>query len=368
MPYRRRKNKNKFVWELYFTYKDYSGNTRRFSKSGFSTKKEAEQYYLNHINELKFANKNTFLTISFDELYFLAMDEVKLAENTIRLKNSYYKKYIKSKFGNTLNKEINFELIETIVEYFDKKKVNSNIYNKIISIFKQIFKFAFKHHYTLKDYSFYLKYRRINDFNNSKVKYLTNDQIEILFENFKNKPEYIVDRPILKYYELAIYIGYYTGLRMAEVMALTKSDFDFENNLIYINKQLAYVGLKITDYHVINQLKTKSSNNSVPMTNELKLIMYDWFNKNPQEDVFKFNKKYIRPSMINYHGNVIATHNGFEFHYHLLRHTLATNLIKINTNIKTVQTILRHSDISTTVDTYTHVDFQSEIDAINSIF
>ncbi len=41
--------------------------------------------------------------------------------------------------------------------------------------------------------------------------------------------------------------------------------------------------------------------------------------------------------------------------FHNLRHTVATLLLKKGENIKTIQELLRHADISTTLNTYSHV-------------
>ncbi len=45
-------------------------------------------------------------------------------------------------------------------------------------------------------------------------------------------------------------------------------------------------------------------------------------------------------------------HGGFGFHN--LRHSLASFLVRIRTDPKTVQTLLRHSDVKLTLQCYTH--------------
>lgn len=53
---------------------------------------------------------------------------------------------------------------------------------------------------------------------------------------------------------------------------------------------------------------------------------------------------------------------------HVFRHLFATKLIKKGANMKAVQTLLGHSSITTTIDTYTHVtseDLKDTVDLLN---
>lgn len=56
-----------------------------------------------------------------------------------------------------------------------------------------------------------------------------------------------------------LYLGYFLGTRKSETLALTKDDVDFENNYIYISKRLEYHGLKRSEYHLTERMKTKGS-------------------------------------------------------------------------------------------------------------
>lgn len=42
---------------------------------------------------------------------------------------------------------------------------------------------------------------------------------------------------------------------------------------------------------------------------------------------------------------------------HVCRHTVCSNMAKSGMNLKTLQYIMGHSDISITLDTYTHIKF-----------
>ncbi|WP_315675194.1 tyrosine-type recombinase/integrase [Clostridium sp. 19966] len=50
--------------------------------------------------------------------------------------------------------------------------------------------------------------------------------------------------------------------------------------------------------------------------------------------------------------------------FHALRHTFATQLFENKVPLKTVQTLLGHSDISITADIYTHVMPKQRIEAV----
>lgn len=56
--------------------------------------------------------------------------------------------------------------------------------------------------------------------------------------------------------------------------------------------------------------------------------------------------------------------------FHSLRHTYATRLFENNVPIKTVQALLRHKDIATTMNIYTHVmpeKMTNEVQCLNKI-
>ncbi|WP_243894595.1 tyrosine-type recombinase/integrase [Clostridium perfringens] len=56
-----------------------------------------------------------------------------------------------------------------------------------------------------------------------------------------------------------------------------------------------------------------------------------------------------------------------EIRFHDLRHTFATRLFENGVPPKTVQTLLGHSDIATTLNIYTHVMKNTKDEAINKI-
>ena len=53
--------------------------------------------------------------------------------------------------------------------------------------------------------------------------------------------------------------------------------------------------------------------------------------------------------------------------FHCLRHTFITNLGRAKVSPKTAQTLARHSDISLTMNIYSHVAEEDQIEAINAL-
>ncbi len=93
------------------------------------------------------------------------------------------------------------------------------------------------------------------------------------------------------------------------------------------------------------------------------------------------DENYVFPTIT---GNPINTKNLFKSYsallrkakinhkkFHTLRHTYATKLFEAEIPLKTVQTLLGHSDISITADIYTHVMPKQKtiaVEKLNSLF
>ena len=68
---------------------------------------------------------------------------------------------------------------------------------------------------------------------------------------------------------------------------------------------------------------------------------------------------------MKYVSKIIKYELNIDFKFHCLRHTHATLLIENGANIKDVQTRLGHSNIQTTLDTYTHSTQNSMNSTVN---
>ena len=181
------------------------------------------------------------------------------------------------------------------------------------------------------------------------------------------------DKHFCRYYD-GIYILFHTGLRISEFVGLTISDIDFENRRINVDHQLQR---KRNMEYIIEETKTDAGVMQIPMTDDV----YDCFQriianrKKPKVEPmidgkigFLYLDKNEMP-MVALHWEKYFQHIREKYNSiykvqmpiitpHVCRHTFCSNMAKSGMNPKTLQYIMGHSDISLTLNTYTHVKFE----------
>ena len=186
-----------------------------------------------------------------------------------------------------------------------------------------------------------------------------------------------------------VFLG--TGLRVGELLALTWSDIDFKKKNINVNKTLTYkVGTnKKAELH-ISPTKTGAGTRTIPMLEEVRKAflemrkeriangMCETMVDGYSDFVFTNSRNHVhKPNTINrVMDNIIKAYNkeeianakkekreAFEirhFSVHNLRHTFLTNYCQFETNLKTIQDIAGHSDISITMKVYAEATEESK--------
>ncbi len=166
-----------------------------------------------------------------------------------------------------------------------------------------------------------------------------------------------------------------TGIRISEALGLKWSDVDYESGQINLRR------VWVSDM-VVNRLKTDDSEAPVPMTDLLAGCLRAWqaetaYGK-PDDWVFASNKNkgktprsssvltsdYLRPAAIT---AGVKLKPGQRFGFHNFRHGLASWLVNNGTDVKTVQGLLRHSNVTTTLGLYAHTINGSMLAAQDSL-
>ena len=190
------------------------------------------------------------------------------------------------------------------------------------------------------------------------------------------------DKHFSRYYD-AIYILFHTGLRISEFCGLTIPDIDFEEMRIKVDHQLQRTSQM---RYVIEEPKTESGVRYVPMTEEVAACFHRIIVKRETPKVEPMVDGYVRFLCLDkndmpmvalhwekYLEHIIEKYNKIyriqmpKVTPHICRHTFCSNMAKSGMNPKTLQYIMGHSDISVTLNTYTHVSFDDAKEELHRV-
>lgn len=180
-----------------------------------------------------------------------------------------------------------------------------------------------------------------------------------------------------------------TGLRCGELIGLTWNDVDFKNGYINIDHQLLYRKKDGKYCLYAGEPKTKAGFRKIPLTQQANEALKEQRQlqlelgrrTNRMIDGYKdfcFSTKHqnpFMPSAINdILTNIIKAYNNQEEAFaksenrtplllphisaHILRHTACTRMAECGIDIKVLQSIMGHSDITITMNIYNHASYE----------
>ena len=242
--------------------------------------------------------------------------------------------------------------------------------------------------------------KKAQEFSSEKRYALTQDQEKAFLEFIQKKPKYRHWYPVF-----AVMIS--TGLRVGEITGLRWQDIDLENSVIDVNHTLVYYSHRIVKpgekkgcYFAINSTKTPASKRKIPMLDSVKqaFLMEKQYQREAEikcqvtidgyTDFIFVNRfgntqhqgtlnKAIRRIVRDYNMEAVEENakrkkRGSKemvmlpsFSCHSLRHTFATRMCEKGVNIKVIQDVMGHTDISTTMNIYTDATKDLKTQAFN---
>lgn len=179
-------------------------------------------------------------------------------------------------------------------------------------------------------------------------------EIKILLNNIKDT-----------YLKNIVLTGLYTGCRLNEIINIQWKDINLNEKVLIIrNKEnfktktgkIRQIPISENFYTLLcSMLNVSESDNIISLYSPESYL----FSKNG----FKFNKDCISKK---FKETLRAVNFPEKFHFHCLRHTFITNLIKSGVNINYVKEIAGHSEIQTTMN-YIHIVTNDLREAVNKI-
>ena len=140
----------------------------------------------------------------------------------------------------------------------------------------------------------------------------------------------------------------FTGIRRGEALGLQWEDIDFERKLINIRRSVRFVGNR----GYIGPTKSKAGVRLIPLEPQLEAILTAL----PRDGTYILGNGDLPITEMTYKRGwerICRTINMHGATAHVLRHTYIT-MAAAHLDIKTLQTIAGHSDISTTMNRYAH--------------
>ena len=153
-----------------------------------------------------------------------------------------------------------------------------------------------------------------------------------------------------------------TGIRRGELVGLKWPDIDFDSKQLHIKRNVTRAtGSGV----VIGSPRTSGSNRSIPLSDKTTKVLQEYreqqqlkFPGKDLQDAFIFHGKRdifcpCEPTSVTHKVRKFMVENGLPRYYlHALRHTAASLILADGGDIKSVQHLLGHADVSTTLNFY----------------
>lgn len=182
--------------------------------------------------------------------------------------------------------------------------------------------------------------------------------------------------------ELPVLVAAFYGLRRSEALGLKWDAIDFERDTITIKHIVTNAKIDgKCEIVCADRAKTKSSLRSLPLVSNIReklLALREQQKENRRVCGNCYSKKYDGYVFVDAMGNIfnprsvtanfskLLEQNGLRhIRFHDLRHSCASLLLANDVPLKQIQEWLGHSDIGTTANIYSHLDYKSKITSAN---
>ena len=278
-------------------------------------------------------------------LEFIKVDK-KLSKNTLE---SYqrdilqYKEYIIENNINYVN--VKNEDIINYLEYLHTINKKSSTISRHLASIRLFYQYLAKSKIVKEDPTKGIQSPKIEK---KAPSVLSSQEVSLLLDQPKGEDlKSIRDKAMLE-------IAYATGMRVTEIISLNISDIDLTNSSVTCkteNKQ-RIIPLGKMSLHALQEYMETARLNMIKDDNEQALFVNVNGKRLTRQGFWKIIKYYKEQA-----------HISKEITPHVLRHSFATHLLQNGADLKSIQTMLGHSDISST-----QVYMQFQDDSLKNIY
>lgn len=162
-------------------------------------------------------------------------------------------------------------------------------------------------------------------------------------------------------------IALLTGMRRGEILGLQRGDIDFDAGVIHVRRSVVYRGTA-----TVKDPKTDAGFRDVPLLPQMAEFLRVYADM--RADEYLIHDELGRPitnRMFESRWRKYVAATGISCTPHNLRHSFASIIAAADVNPTVAKTILGHSNIAVTMDTYTHLrseKLKEEADKISASF
>lgn len=320
--------------------------------------------------------------VTLDDLYELWKDLKRgLKNNTFENYKYIYETFVRRQIGS---KRVSTFLKSDIKRFYnylvDERGLKPATVDGVHNILHQIFDMAVDDNYIRNNptNNVLRELKKAHCFKTEKRRGLTRPEQELFMDYLKNSNTAVYWYPVF-----AVMLG--TGLRVGEAIGIRWDDIDLENRIIDINHSLTYYQRADDSYKCefrVSLPKTEAGNRRIPMMQQVYDVLQEEYERQKQEGFcvenvdgmtnFVFTNRFgmpHNPAAVNRAiKRIVDTHNSEEevaakkekrepvmiprFSCHIFRHTFASRFCENETNIKVIQEVMGHADVSTTMNIY----------------
>lgn len=272
--------------------------------------------------------------------------------------NRYSLKHFNQTFGNQLLSEIRHdEVNKYFLDKLKNKQINYATAKRMCGLFKRIVKYAYKYEGINRlDLVNLIDIPKINLPKKNDLKYLTTEELNVIFNFFENEKRFEELR--------LIKIQVSTGMRFNEVVSLMEKDIDFENNSIHVSRNYdpynkIFTTPKTGDERTIyfNQSLSSVLKEQI-LVAKMKAVRFN----HDRENLLLFARRNGLPILIttfNYHLKKVGIANK-TVSTHIFRHTYITKAVESGVSKDIIARQVGHSDTKMIDKVYAHFTKEME--------
>ena len=160
----------------------------------------------------------------------------------------------------------------------------------------------------------------------------------------------------------AVMIMRYTGMRPAEVFALTKNDIDLVKGFITINKAVRSTSDTLVD---IGRAKTEKSKRVIPIPDDLRPFLHECLAWSKHDFLLAdFHGNLFQIDEITQTVNHVAKRAKVRFNLYMLRHQFSTDLFNTGINPTVIRDLMGHESATMSLD-YAVSNEKDRVQAVN---